>query len=460
MEYLALTLIGGSILFIIFLLLPIKIALSQKVLFVALAILFSHIFLWLHSFLALWQAGLILILLILTTALGITKFIFTNTNNDRESGDSENLQGDSRDQLLNGDQHTDLEEINEVITEAPIFVDEIENMQLLSENEKQADDNKITETPSDIVQNRFLQTEPDGEVVEEEQPIIKEQVEKIPLREEQTHSMIKEDTEEQLMEKEVASTDQLLSLHDLGEDKEEHSHERTEETEAVSKNNKEEHKFNRDEVVEEVLIEPHQEEKDLQLNEDDEAFDDEEKAKEETEEKTHVDQEEETVEEAHVDHVEEAVEEAHVDHVEEAVEEAHVDHVEEDAEGTHIDQEAFEETFTTHEEKVDDNRSEIVPNAVPKPLNRDLMDTLVGQLLWYKEQIHPQDFEQLVLEHAKDGLHDNDYYLFASILRDHYIETEQFDKLKTLLNRLKQRYNNKMVIKEEITFFEKKFFQS
>lgn len=100
------------------------------------------------------------------------------------------------------------------------------------------------------------------------------------------------------------------------------------------------------------------------------------------------------------------------------------------------------------------------PVAVSKRLNRDLMETLVQQLHWYKKKLSVEQYEQLIVNHAKEQLHDNDYYLFASMLRDHYIKTEQLDKLKSLLNRLKQRYHNKIIILKEITFFEEKFFQS
>lgn len=107
---------------------------------------------------------------------------------------------------------------------------------------------------------------------------------------------------------------------------------------------------------------------------------------------------------------------------------------------------------------------EVIPKpglaSAPKRLNRDLMDTLVQQLHWYKKQLSIDQYEQLIVDHAKEQLHDYDYYLFTSILRDHFIKTKPWDKLKGLLSRLKQRYHSKVIILEEISFFEEKFFQS
>lgn len=134
--------------------------------------------------------------------------------------------------------------------------------------------------------------------------------------------------------------------------------------------------------------------------------------------------------------------------------EEEIDHEPKEADPEPDQVEVEEEVVPTPEEDVTEQ------TVAPKRLNRDLMDTLVQQLLWYKKQLSVDQYEQLIVDHAKEQLHDNDYYLFASMLRDHYIKTEQWDKLKSLLDRLKQRYNHKIIILEEITFFEGNFYRS
>ncbi|QOY34019.1 hypothetical protein AWH56_014835 [Anaerobacillus isosaccharinicus] len=67
MDYIILTIIGGSILFFFFYFLPLKITILQKVNLVVLAIILSYLFLFLKSQLILWQAIAIL-LLVLTLA--------------------------------------------------------------------------------------------------------------------------------------------------------------------------------------------------------------------------------------------------------------------------------------------------------------------------------------------------------------------------------------------------------
>ena len=406
LEYLVLTLIGGSILFIIFLLLPIKIALSQKVLFVALAILFSHIFLWLQSVLAVWQAGLILMLLILTTALGVTKFIFMN---------------------------------KKAMTEASPSIDEIEKIPLENNQDLFSAIQTVNEETTNI-----------EEVLEKTLP---ENYEAAPTNKEET-------MDGELVEEEETLAEELVQLHDLGEDIEEREPNDSEEAGDVPSETEEVDEGR--EVLLNEEVQEHHEEK--EVNEAPEVLLDEDEVVEgllDHQEEGQVNEEVQDIQEEEPVPVEEELERQPVSEVlcetepilEEVEEDKPIAHEEEKV-GEILELQENEGDFTENKEVMQ------VTNLVRKQLNRDLMDTLVGQLLWYKEQIHPQDFEHLVLDHAKEDLHDNDYYLFASILRDHYIETEQFDKLKKLLNKLKQRYNNKMVIKEEITFFENKFFQS
>lgn len=106
-----------------------------------------------------------------------------------------------------------------------------------------------------------------------------------------------------------------------------------------------------------------------------------------------------------------------------------------------------------------DQKNEQVTTTLQKRINRVLLESLVDQLNWYKEQLSAEQYEGLVKQHLHVDLNDLDYYTFASLLRDYYIETRQHDKLSALLYELQERYEHKPIIKQEISFFLEKFFE-
>lgn len=466
MEYLVLTLIGGAILFIVFLFLPLKMLLFQKVIFVVLAVVFSHLFLYLHSFLSIWQAGIILTLVILVITYSFSKVLNKQIeviNKEKEPVLSKNK--------------IDLDPINEVITksneisEEKKFADhplELVDTSLATGNENETVDLEVdhdtnfeaassTEVNLDQEMNEIavetiepseenIKDEDQNEVaaevpnieeaeIEEENNIELTVVEEVTFSHEQTAEEFSTDETDITIENEVVAETKIEASDDedliqVKEQTQLNEEERDKEHEVVEVKPSYESNQTLEEIVQNNIVES------SNLDND----------------KNEVEIQQKSFEQTGIDN----------DDVE-LVEQREVDvglelESEEDAAVAveTLDQQEINNAIELEVEQPINN-----PVSIParKQLNRDLMDTLVEQLIWYKQHIRPNEYEQLIVDHAKEDLHDNDYYLFASMLRDHYIETEQFDKLKSLLLKLKQRYNRKEIILEEITFFEKKFLQ-
>ncbi len=96
--------------------------------------------------------------------------------------------------------------------------------------------------------------------------------------------------------------------------------------------------------------------------------------------------------------------------------------------------------------------------ATKPRLNRQIRNIFIEQLQVIKRFESSETYETNLLAYVNEDLDDQDYYIFASLLRDHYIETGQFSKLKDLITTLKFRFSKQAIIMEEISFFEKNFF--
>ncbi|MCD8502715.1 MAG: hypothetical protein LRY71_14920 [Bacillaceae bacterium] len=67
--------------------------------------------------------------------------------------------------------------------------------------------------------------------------------------------------------------------------------------------------------------------------------------------------------------------------------------------------------------------------------------------------------EQLLFDYRPDQLHDTDYYLFSTILRDFYIETDQCEKLQDLIVDLMRRFENNPIVLAEIIYTQNQLFE-
>lgn len=116
-----------------------------------------------------------------------------------------------------------------------------------------------------------------------------------------------------------------------------------------------------------------------------------------------------------------------------------------------------DENGSTEEPKCGSQKEDL--SVRRKRLDKRLVNTFVTQLNLYKQQMSGEEYEMLLLEYRPNHLHDQDYYLFSTILRDFYIETDQCKKLQDLIVGLMNRFENNPIVLAEIIFTQNQLFE-
>ncbi|MDR4889110.1 hypothetical protein RGU12_16485 [Fredinandcohnia sp. QZ13] len=88
----------------------------------------------------------------------------------------------------------------------------------------------------------------------------------------------------------------------------------------------------------------------------------------------------------------------------------------------------------------------------PNDLRQQLFTTMISQIKLSRNKLTTTQYEKLIVGHLHPKLSDHDYYTFVSLLIDHYIKTEQYDELFTLISQNKSRFKKYPVILQEINF--------
>jgi hypothetical protein len=73
-------------------------------------------------------------------------------------------------------------------------------------------------------------------------------------------------------------------------------------------------------------------------------------------------------------------------------------------------------------------------------LQKELLHTMVEQLILSKNFVSPIEYEQLIRHHLHPSLHDHEYFLFAQLLMEHYVETDNKQALKSFIQSIENRY--------------------
>jgi hypothetical protein len=92
-------------------------------------------------------------------------------------------------------------------------------------------------------------------------------------------------------------------------------------------------------------------------------------------------------------------------------------------------------------------------NAVP---NERFFSIIGEQLDWIRRHASGKAYEQAVIDYITTDLPECEYYMLVCKLRDHYLETAQFDKLKSLLQEMKNRFYQVDYIILEIDYYWRK----
>lgn len=105
-----------------------------------------------------------------------------------------------------------------------------------------------------------------------------------------------------------------------------------------------------------------------------------------------------------------------------------------------IDEKAHQRENTIH----GDSRNKLPPQVV---------DAVLEEIKRAKKHLPSGEMERLLERVADPSLSDEDYYLFASLLRDFYLEQGNTGKLDILLDGLERRYAKNPVIVEEVKMY-------
>lgn len=93
-------------------------------------------------------------------------------------------------------------------------------------------------------------------------------------------------------------------------------------------------------------------------------------------------------------------------------------------------------------------------------LQQQLFHTMVSQLHLMKNQMKPNEYEELIIDHFHPDLPAQDYYTFVSLLIEHYISQKELGKLQGLLTNLEGKFVNYPILDMEIQFLYQQYCEN
>lgn len=108
------------------------------------------------------------------------------------------------------------------------------------------------------------------------------------------------------------------------------------------------------------------------------------------------------------------------------------------------------------EEKDDDNLIEEI-SSTRSEIQRQMLQTMVEQINFSKSRLPDDKYEDLVRAYMQPALPAHEYYTFAYMLIEHYINKGQFDKLTILINALYNKFEKYPVIKLQLDYLIEKY---
>ncbi|PAE21724.1 hypothetical protein CHH80_04690 [Bacillus sp. 7504-2] len=103
------------------------------------------------------------------------------------------------------------------------------------------------------------------------------------------------------------------------------------------------------------------------------------------------------------------------------------------------------------------NQSTIAKGEQRTNLQQQMVQTMVSQIEHARKQMTPPEFEKYVKEHLHPKISAQDYYIFASILIEHYIRQKELSKLQGLLADLREKFTDYPVLDMEIQYLFKQY---
>lgn len=114
------------------------------------------------------------------------------------------------------------------------------------------------------------------------------------------------------------------------------------------------------------------------------------------------------------------------------------------------------DTSIDQQEAVKEDAHSEIPVHKTK-LQQELFQTLIEELTLAKKQKSDHDYERLVSSYLDDSLPHQDYYIFANMLIQQYVQTKNQEKLSKLLERLEDKFQAYPVVLAEISYLNNRF---
>jgi hypothetical protein len=108
---------------------------------------------------------------------------------------------------------------------------------------------------------------------------------------------------------------------------------------------------------------------------------------------------------------------------------------------------------------------EVVPHTAvshshTSPLQKQLLHTVITELQLSRKHLDKAEYEQRVLQCLQAPLSDEDYYVFARLLTEHYLLEKDDDKLASWLTHLQEKFAHYPILLKEIEFLYHTFIKS
>lgn len=124
----------------------------------------------------------------------------------------------------------------------------------------------------------------------------------------------------------------------------------------------------------------------------------------------------------------------------------------------------FDESYVNElsEEKTDIPQKEepILEHPKRNSVQQQIFHTMVSQINLMRKQLDPNQFEKLIQDHLIPTLPPEEHFTFASMLIEHYMRTHEMDKLKGLLDNLKNQYQDYPIVQLEILYLYGQYYEN
>lgn len=112
------------------------------------------------------------------------------------------------------------------------------------------------------------------------------------------------------------------------------------------------------------------------------------------------------------------------------------------------------------QEQMDDERTNEEISPTRSEIQRQMLQTMVSQINFSKSRVTDEEYENLVRAYMQPSLPALEYYTFAYMLIEHYINKGQFEKLTILINELYTKFEKYPVIKLQLDYLIEKYNNS